>query len=175
MRRVLLITTLCLMLMRTSAQADTVHLKCTADTNVSSYPSEQNFNYGQSPRIRLKGIEMLGLFQFDTAPISGWKVRKATLFLRYANADRNLRTIGFSTISAPWTEGTGSADAKPGETTFLSNGPNRWDGQDTDFTDVSFTAGNTRAAYADITMHENGWFSVPVDPAIVQAMVAGAS
>jgi hypothetical protein len=158
-----------------AVNADTVHLKCTADTNVSSYATEQGLNYGKSSRIRLKGIEMIGLFQFDSKPIEGWTIHKATLYLRYAGSDRKLRTLGISTISAPWSEGTGSAEAKPGETCFLGNGPERWAGPQTDFTDVSFTAGNTIAAYADITSHTDDWISVPVEPRLVQAMVAGAT
>ncbi len=169
------ITLIGLVALNVSAHADTVHLACTADTEVSSYPSEQGFNYGQSSRLRLKGIEMIGLFNFYIGPIAGWKVQKATLYLRYAGGDRKLRTIGISTIGAPWNEGSGSAEAKPGETCFLRNGSERWAGPQTDFTDVTFTAGNTIASYADITVHDNDWISVPVDTRLVQAMIVGAT
>lgn len=125
---------------------------------------------------------MLALFQFDTAPIAGWKVTKATLHLRYANADRKLRTLGISTISAPWQEGTGVQEAKPGESSFLwsENGKTRWAGPDTDFTDVSYTAGHTIASYADIRLEpgqagQDGWFTVDVAPRLVQALVANVS
>lgn len=171
-----------LMIVRTGAGANEVKLRCTADTNVSSYEGERNANYGQSTRLRLKGIQMLALFQFDTTPIAGWKVTKAVLHLRYANADRKLRTLGLSTISAPWQEGTGVQEAKPGETSFLwrENGKTRWAGPDTDFTDVSYTAGHTITSYADIRMEpgkagEDGWFAVNVEPKLVQALVAGVS
>ena len=171
----LLITLIIVVTVADTAIADTVRLKCIADTNISSYSTEQSFNYGKSSRLRLKGIEMIGLFQFDTALISNWTVRSAALYLRYAGADRKLRTLGLSTISAPWSEGTGAGEAKPGEACFLRNGANRWAGTSTDFTDVSFTAGNTLAAYAEITVHENDWISVPVDPKLVQAMIVGAT
>lgn len=164
------------------ARADEAKLRCMADTNISSYEGERNFNYGQSTRLRLKGIQMLALFQFDTAPLAGWKVTKATLHLRYAGADRKLRTLGFSTVSAPWQEGTGVQEAKPGEASFLwrENGKTRWAGPDTDFTDVSYTAGHTLTSYADIRMEpgqagEDGWFTVNVEPKLVQALVAGVS
>ena len=171
-----------LMVAGTGAGANEAKLRCTADTNVSSYEGERNFNYGQSTRLRLKGIQMLALFQFDTAPIAGWKVTKATLHLRYANADRKLRTLGVSTISAPWQEGTGVQEARPGETSFLwrENGKTRWAGPDTDFTDVSYTAGHTIASYADIRMEpgqagEDGWFTINIEPRLVQSLVAGVS
>ncbi len=179
---VLLLLVVLLLIALTGAGANEARLRCTADTNVSSYEGERNANYGQSTRLRLKGIQMLALFQFDTAPIAGWKVSKATLHLRYANADRKLRTLGISTISAPWQEGTGVQEAKPGETSFLwrENGKTRWTGPDTDFTDVSYTAGHTIASYADIRMEpgkagEEGWFTVNVEPKLVQALVAGVS
>jgi hypothetical protein len=159
------------------ARAEEVRLRCTADTNLSSYPGEADFNYGQSSRLRLKGIQMMALFRFDLAPVKNWKVEKAVLHLRYAGTDRKLKTLGFSTIAGPWEEGTGVAEKKPGESCFTwsAYGRTRWAGPETDFTDVSFTAGHTLAAYADLKEEADGWFSVEVDPKIVQAMIAGLS
>jgi hypothetical protein len=175
--RVLVPVLLLLPILARSARADEARLRCVADTSVSSYSGETEMNYGQASRIRLKGIQMLALFQFDTAPVKGWKVDSATLYLRYAGSDRKLRTLGFSTISAPWTEGTGAGEKKPGETCFAwrEQGKTRWAGPDTDFTDVSYTAGNTIDSYADIEDKGDGWFAARVDPRIVQAMLAGAS
>lgn len=175
--RVLVTTLVLLPSLARIACADEVRVRCIADTSVSSYPGETTFNYGQSSRLRLKGIQMLALFQFDTAPVKGWKVDSATLYLRYAGADRKLRTLGFSTVAAPWVEGTGAAEKKPGGACFswAELGKTRWAGSDTDFTDVSFTAGNTLASYADIEDKGDGWFAVKVDSRIVQAMVLGAS
>lgn len=160
-----------------AARADEIKLRCMGDTNLSSYETERNLNYGLNSRLRIKGIEMMALFQFDTRPVTGWKVSGATLYLRYAGGEQKLRTLGFSTISAPWQEGTGTAEQKPGETCFnwSALGKQRWHGPDTDFTDVSFTAGNTLASYADITLLENGWFRVPVDARLVQALIDGLS
>jgi hypothetical protein len=159
------------------ARAEEARLRCTADTNLSSYPSEMDFNYGQSSRLRLKGIQMMALFNFDLAPVKEWRVEKAVLHLRYAGADRKLKTLGFSTVAAPWEEGTGVAEKKPGESCFTWSAYNRtrWAGPETDFTDVSFTAGHTLTAYADLKEEGDGWFSVEVDSKIVQAMIAGLS
>lgn len=176
-RRALL---LCLLLLPLRCVAEEAQLTCTADTNLSSYPGETEMNYGQSTRLRLKGIQMLALLRFDTTPIKGWKVEKATLYLRYAGSDRKLRTLGFSTVSAPWSEGTGAGEKRAGETCFTwrEHGKTRWAGPDTDFTDVSFTAGHTLADYADIQPAPekgDGWFSASVAPRLVRAMLADLS
>lgn len=176
-RRILFLLVCLLLMPQRQTKADEVKLRCIADTNVSSYESEQEFNYGGSTRLRLKGIQMLALLRFDTAPVRNWNIQKATLFLRYAGADRKLRTLGFSTISAPWEEGTGAGEKKPGEVCFAwrNQGKTRWAGPNTDFTDVSFTAGHTLAAYADLKDAGDGWFAVPVEPRLVQAMIAEVS
>ena len=159
------------------AQAEEVRLRCTADTNLSSYEGEQDLNYGHSTRLRLKGIQMLALFQFDTAPLMGWQIQKATLYLRYAGNERKLRTVGISTVSSPWEEGTGAGEKKIYESCFRWSGQSKtpWAGPSTDFTDVSFTAGHTLANYADVKVLEDGWIAVPVQPRLVQALVAGVS
>jgi hypothetical protein len=159
------------------ARADQAHLTCIADTNLSSYEGERDLNYGQSTRLRLKGIQMLVLLNFDVEEIAHWQVQKATLFLRYAQGDRKLRTLGISTVSAPWKEGTGTGERKPGEVCFDWRALNqdRWAGQDTDFTDVSFTAGNTLACYSEVKTLADNWISVDVNPKLIQAMVAGVS
>jgi hypothetical protein len=170
---------LCLLalLLPLAALAEETRLRCIADTNLSSYESERDFNYGQSTRLRLKGIQMMALFRFDTAPVKDWRVEKATLYLRYAGNDRKLRTLGLSTVSAPWEEGTGAGERKPGEVCFMwrALGKERWAGPDTDFTDVSFTAGNTLAAYADVKDVGDGWIAVDVPARLAQAMIAGVT
>jgi hypothetical protein len=162
---------------RQALAADAMRLTCIADTNLSAYPTEAEFNYGRATHLRLKGIEMLALFRFDLKPVKGMHVKRATLFLRYAGADRKLRVLGFSTVVAPWQEGTGSGERKEGECCFKAKalGKEDWAWPGSDFTDVSYTAGNTIAAYAPITELKDGWISAPVDPRIVQAMIAGVS
>jgi Domain of unknown function (DUF4091) len=160
-----------------SARTDTVKLKCTADTNVSSYPGEQRLNYGASNRLRLKGIQMFALMKFDTAPIAGWQASSAKLHFRYAGADRKLRTIGISTISVDWQEGTGTGTEAPDQTCFAHpNGANTtWAGAHTDLTDVTFTAGGTIAAYRDVAADADGWMTVEIPANIVNAMISGAT
>ncbi|MGC8667450.1 MAG: hypothetical protein ACP5VE_04955 [Chthonomonadales bacterium] len=165
------------LLLAAAAGADEVRLKCVADTNLSAYPTEVELNYGRSTHLRLKGVEMLALLRFDLGPVKGMHIRRATLFLRYAGADRKLRVLGFSTVAVPWQEGTGAGERKEGECCFKARalGKEDWAWPGSDFTDVSYTAGNTVAAYAAIHEENDGWISAPVDPRIVQAMIAGVS
>jgi hypothetical protein len=160
-----------------AARADQHRLICTADTNLSSYEGERDLNYGQSTRLRLKGIQMLALFDFNVKPVADWQIRKATLYLRYAQADRKLRILGISTVGAAWKEGTGTGERKPGEVCFDWRELNqeRWAGDATDFTDVSFTVGNTVTCYSEVKMLPNDWIVVDVDPSLVQAVIAGVS
>jgi hypothetical protein len=155
----------------TPAAAETVRLECTADTVVSSYAGERDFNYGRSTRLRFKGIQMQALLNFDFTAVRGWKVQKATLHLRYAGADQKLRTLGLSTISSPWSEGTGAGEKKPGEACFNARrqGDSLWAGPQSDFTDVSFSGGHTLTSYADARLLGDGWIAVDVDPRIIQA------
>jgi hypothetical protein len=177
MRLHLSILALVILLLPCSAYGEEVRLACVADAALSSYNGEQELNYGASTRIRLKGIQSLGLFQFDLTPVAGWNVDKATLFLRYAGNDRKLRTIGLSTVSAPWAEGSGAGESKPGEVCFAwrEQGKTRWAGPQTDFTDVSFTAGNTMAAYSEAKEVGDGWIAIPVEPRLAQVLIAGLS
>ncbi len=152
-------------------------LPCVADTNLSSYETETDLNYGASTRIRLKGIQMLGVFNFDTARVSGMIVGRARLHLRYAGADRQLRTLGFSTVATPWTEGAGRGERIAGATCFSSPelGKRHWAAPDSDFTDAAFLPGASIVWYSDVRNDNDGWVSAEINPAIVQAMVAGLS
>src|SRR5579871_3078639 len=175
--RTLLMVFALLLLLAGRGRTAEVRLRCTADTDISSYETEREFNYGKSTRLRLKGIQMMALFQFDTERLVGWQVKRATLYLRYAGNDRKLRTLGLSTITVPWEEGTGTGERKLFDPCFNWSACNqtRWAGPYSDFTDVSFTGGNSLANYADVTVLPDGWISVPVEPRLVHAMILGYS
>lgn len=156
------------------ADAGEVRLRCIADTNLSSYPTEVALNYGRSPRIRLKGKEMWMLATFDTAPIAGWRVRAARLRL-HAAGPHKLKTIGISTVAVPWAEGTGNGVRADGGATFLESDAGRraWGGAQSDFTDAAWTAAGTRVAYSDLREIGDGWIEVDVPPAFVHALADG--
>ncbi len=153
---------------------DTVRLRCDADTNLSSYDSEKDLNYGASPRIRLKGIQMLGLFHFETGSVAGSLVRSARLHLRYAGNARMLRTLGISTVTAPWEEGTGRGEHHPGEPSFQQRraGRDPWAPTATDFAEVIFEPPGIWG-FADARDEGDGWVSCEVPTDAVQALIAG--
>lgn len=151
-----------------------LRLKCTADTNLSSYEHERVFNYGAASRTRLKGIQMVGLYRFDTEPVRNRLVSSARLYLRYAGADRKLRTLGISTVAAPWDEGDGRGEQRIGQACFshrrLDQEP--WAPGAADFAEVIFTTPGA-AGYSDVRPEPDDWISLAVPPAAVQALAAG--
>jgi len=158
-----------------AGSADTVTLPVVADTNISEYPSERSFNYGAASHIRLKGIQMFGLFRFDLEPIRGWRVERASLFVRVTGEDHLLRTLGVYTVACDWDEGQSAGEEGTGATFLRASAPDRTWGPGPDFLSVSFTHGNTLADYADITRHPDGWIELLVAPRAVHAMLVGAS
>ena len=159
-----------------SATADTARLPAVADTNISSHPSEEDFNYGASSHLRLKGIEMMMLANFDTAAVRGWTVENAGLFL-HASRPHQLKTIGISTVATDWAEGTGRGSRADGGATFTwaDFGRRRWNGKPGDFTDAAFAAAGTQVHYTDLREHDGGWFEVEVPPRFVHALINGDS
>lgn len=157
-------------------RADEARLAVVGDTSLQAHPSEVTFNSGASSGIRIKGNEHFMLMKFDLAPIRGWEVERATLYL-HAVHEHKLRTVGLSTISADWEEGAGRSQQVDGGCTFTrAVWPDRfWAGPDSDFTNVSLTNGNTRTFYTDIAENRDNWLLVEVDPWLVHAMMAGAS
>jgi hypothetical protein len=164
------------MLATAPALAATVRLPCIADTNLSSYPSEVNLNYGHSPRLRLKGIQMLALFRFALDPVRTWNVDRARLFL-HAAGPNELKTVGVSTIAVDWAEGSGTGTPEKSGATFTwaDFGRRRWGGPQSDFTDAALSADGTNVYYTDIQEHEGGWLSIETPPAFITAMLQGKS
>jgi hypothetical protein len=153
-----------------------VKLPAIADANISSHASERDLNYGASSHIRLKGIEMMMLVKFDTAPVRGWTVEKAGLFL-HASGLHQLKTIGVSTVAVDWAEGSGRGSRVDGGATFTWTdfGRRRWGGAQSDFTDAALTAAGTQVHYSDLRKRDGGWFEVEVPPRFVHALINGDS
>jgi hypothetical protein len=136
-------------------------------------------NYGKSSHIRIKGTEMLMLAKFDTAPIKGWTIEKASLFLHAAGAHK-LKTMGVSTIAVDWVEGDGRGSQANGGATFTwadgaKGAPRRWGGAQSDFTDAALTAQRTWVHYADLKEHEGAWLEIEIPPRFVHALINGDS
>ncbi len=159
-----------------SAHPAEARLQAVADANISSHASEINRNYGRSSRIRIKGIEMMLLVRFDTAPIQGWTVDKAALFV-HAAGPHMLKTLGVSTVAVDWVEGEGRAAEEKSGATFMwaDVGRRAWGGPQSDFTDAAFTARNTRVHYADVQERDGGWLEIGLPPSFVHDLADGVS
>ena len=158
-----------------AAQPEMVRVEVVADTNLSQYPSERGLNYGQSSALRVKGIEMFALMDFDPGPLGEVAVERAALRFRAARDDHKLRTLGFYTVAAPWVEGTGRAEEGMGATWLSPDGSGALWGPGPDFLAVSFTHGHTRVAYAEVRELGDRWLEADVDPDLIHAVMAGAS
>lgn len=159
-----------------SPDQETITLPCIADTNLSSYEHEARFNYGRSTHLRLKGIQMMALFRFDTDRVRRARVLSAELRLRYAGSDRMLRTVGVSTITVPWEEGDGVGEEKPGRACFAQRrlGQVAWAPDATDFAEIIFRQpGLWTYKYVSSGGDAPDWLRIEVPPEIVEAMAAG--
>ncbi len=156
--------------------ANEVRVTVTADTSLQAHRAEITYNSGASSTIRIKGNEHFMLADFDLHAVKGWRVDSATLYIHEAR-ETKLRTVGLSTIAAPWQEGTGRSNETAGGCTFTRAvwPDTHWDGPDSDFLHVSLTNGNTLTCYTDVRREDNGWLAINVEPRLVHAMLAGAS
>jgi hypothetical protein len=66
--------------------AETAKLVATRDVWISSMPEEENFNMGAADQAKLKGIQEMAIFNFDTASLKGRTVRGGWLWLHNATA-----------------------------------------------------------------------------------------
>ncbi|MBD3173577.1 MAG: DUF4091 domain-containing protein [Armatimonadia bacterium] len=156
-------------------QPPSVRLDATADANLSAYHAEQNLNYGQSSHLRLKGIQMFALMEFDMEPIDGAEAGRAVLRFRSSRPEHRLRTIGLYTVGEPWLEGTGRGTEAPGCNWLSPDGSGAEWGPGPDFLAVSFTHGHSRVAYSEIRDLGDRWLEVDVPPWLIHAMAVGAS
>jgi hypothetical protein len=160
-----------------TAMGETVRLEVTGDTSIAAYEKEVDLNLGGASQIRIKGIQHFMLMKFGLEPVKGMRVEKAVLRLKPESQQLWLKTVGLSTISSPWEEGTSRGQPEEGACCFADAAyPSRlWAGPQSDFTDVIFGVGNTLAHYTDIRMADDGWIEVDVPPDLVQAMICGDS
>ena len=166
-----LLTTSC------TTPAETVRLEVTGDTSIAAHPKEVEQNLGGSSQIRVKGIEHFLLMGFDLEPVAGKRVEKATLHVRLASDELWLKTVGLSSISQHWEEGTSSGEVEEGACCFAwaAYPDTPWAGPQSDFTDVTFGVGNSLCHYTDIREAGDDWLEIDVPPVLVQAMICGDS
>lgn len=171
--------TLPLALLAALATAEEVRLPVTADTSIAADSRETRLNYGGDRRIKLKGIENFILLGFDTAPLAGKVVERATLHLRGTDARLMVRKVGLSTVATAWKEGASASDAeaKPGESCFLSPalGSGSWAGTGSDFLDAIWARGGTIHVQTYVTPAADRWYPIPLDGRLLEACASGLS
>ncbi|MBM4086901.1 MAG: hypothetical protein FJ272_19100, partial [Planctomycetes bacterium] len=147
-----------------------------ADNSIAAAEKEVDHNAGAKSVLRMKGIQHILVFKFDLAPIRGWRVQRTRLYL-HAVREHRLRTIGLSTIASDWQEGAGADKPTDGGSCFTHAvyRSQRWAGEQSDFTDVTFGAGHTLYAFVDLKALPDGWLEIDVPPKLVAAMLSGAS
>ncbi|HLY11572.1 MAG TPA: hypothetical protein VKW04_19885 [Planctomycetota bacterium] len=171
------LSVLLVLLPQASPSAPPIRLPSIADTQLSTSSGEDKLNGGDRSNMRLKGIEDLSIIDFDVAALRGRTVLEARLFLS-PTGPHKLRSLGLSTISSPWKEGTGTGTpAKTGEVCFAeaAHGERPWAHPGSDFHAVSFGRGGSIWFSRDLRPEADGWLSIEVPPPLLHALVEGNS
>lgn len=162
------------------AAAQEARIFPTADTCVVGEPAgARDENAGARTELLLKGTEGIVLAKYDTAKIRGWTLTKAVWHGKITRG--RVSALGFSTVTADWEEGQGTQQtpASGGATFDGADGsakPWREDGAPV----TAVVRGNNQSVMtvgrpAAGEVGDEEWAEVPLDPVVVQALVAGAS
>ncbi len=151
-----------------------------ADNYICAYKTEQESNLGARAFLRLKGIEDMAVFKFDTSRLKGMTVEHATLYLHKKKND--LLMAGISTIASDWVEGRGrnhSSSSRGGRNKhkascfkYVAYKDTNWSYSGSDITDVTFGQGNSFFAYARPGLVD-GWYMIDIPPDIVHSLIIG--
>jgi len=175
---------------------EAVKCVCTKDSVISSASvSEMDGNGGKSERTKMKTYQEFGIFDFDVSKLKGRNIESATLYLAPAGGEEfgkgrgtDLRWFTISTVGSPWVEGEGSSYAKDdkgkGATMNEASYKTRaWcalsDGKpafaQSKLWDVTLGNGNSLRFDVDGGDPKDGYFAIPVDKKLVQALVSQTS
>ncbi len=148
------------------------------DTWVSSYKTERDANLGRASRLKTKSFQEFTLVDLDRAVLRGKIVTGALLHVRSVSRDVQKR-VTVSTLASDWEEGTSPTyRTEPGAASFnwARQGLQRWAWAGSDITAVMNGLGNTLWGFADASPPDaRGWQTIPVDPRVVAARIAGIS
>lgn len=151
-----------------------------ADTGILATPaSARELNGGGAPELSLKGNDSFVLADFDIGRVRGWTVSKATWNVKLKKG--RMRTLGFSTVMAPWAEGNGLFKETPSQGASYRWANSRSQPWRADEAPALWqTRGNGQSvlttAAPDKPDHKpDEWVAVPIEPFVVQAMIAGVS
>ena len=175
-----LLAPLILVLAAASLRAEEVHLAITADNSICAHEQELTNNMGESPRIKMKGIENLLLLNFDAKPLAGKMVMKAVLRIKATDKNVMVRKVGFSTVGAPWTEGKQQNDKKGenGDACFMTpelGSDKHWAGPKSNFLDVIWGHGGTIWTQSYVKGGDDQWYEMEFDGRLLEACAADLS
>lgn len=182
-----MICLLCLILSAYAQEKNEVNCPVTKDTWISTVGAESKTNGGKSPKIKLKVLQEFALIDFDVALLKGKKISKAVLCVSPEGAPKfggargtDLRWFTVSTIASPWEEGLGNqydVDTAGKGATFLeaSHGTRPWALPGSICCDVILGNGHTIRVDVDAGDPKDGWFKIPLDKRLVEALISGAS
>ena len=158
------------------------------DVWLSSYPTEQRFNMGRAPKLKLKITQEFSLIDFDVSALGNHPARKAWLHVKAAGGGRfglngatDFTWLVVSTVAHEWTEGLSphyAEDPRGHGATFLesSSGRDDWGWPGATTCDVILGNGHTRRCQGRLEpTGDEGWFRMPIDVELVWALQAGAS
>ncbi len=158
-----------------SAKAQRIEVS--RDLWISAVPQEQEGNNGESPRLKLKGVQEFFLIDFDPQPFQGRQVLK-----------HNSTSCRRRRISAAHDRGVHRCSVGRRRRNQLCHNHQRqqlslavwfghpWPGDSGDITGVTLGQMNTVWGFADPTPRdEMDWQIVEIDPRVVQARIDGSS
>ncbi|MDA1229445.1 MAG: hypothetical protein O2856_01600 [Planctomycetota bacterium] len=90
------------MLLLAAMAEDPIQLPVTKDNSIVMVDGEWDLNAGGQGRIRIKGNQHIVAIAFDTSPVAGKRVKKATLVC--VQGEREISGVSISTIAVPWDE-----------------------------------------------------------------------
>jgi hypothetical protein len=152
----------------------------TADTCVFAQPAAgREVNGGAATELPLKGNDSFILTRYDVEKIRGWTLSKATWHGKVRQG--RIASLGFSTIMADWTEGSGTlkGPATGGATYRWRDAKTKpWREPDVPVTHVIRGNGHSLMSVGEPDKPDNGtddWIAVSFDPVVVQALIADAA
>lgn len=164
-----------------SGETDFIRLPATRDTWVSTVTGEEEGSNGGSPRIKVKGHQEYSILDFDVSSLAGKAVKAASLHIKLAGEER-LWSVSVGTIAVEWYEGKATNyEKEPGASSFrwrrYPDVP--WSNDEaygySDLTSATFGGMGTIWSSADATEPADGWQSIEVSPAVVEARIEGKS
>jgi hypothetical protein len=164
MSNIIATTALIAMLAVSASAAESIELPVTKDNSIVLVDGEWSQNAGQQGRIRIKGNQHIVAMDFDTSPIIGKRVKKATLVC--VQGEQTISAVTLSTIATPWDENRSTG------LTAGVEGIEDWGYTGSRFPAVSGGNGFTLVHQANSEIRD-GHYHWDVHPDMVHAMAIG--